>query len=143
MCLRPPPLQAFREGREHSLCSTVLLTSALLHTSFCNFFKPLRADVIFFPLSSLFSFVWSWTSRRCQTSASGRALEDVGRVLFPKSPRASYTRYINPQVWTLALLSPPSPHLEPRTYFGCLRQHFLQILFGKVCISCSLNWLFL
>lgn len=90
-------------GSDHLLCkssgkaeSTALwLLPVLYNTLFCIFFKTLQTD-FFFPFSSLSSFVWSWTSRRCQTSASGRALEDVGRVLFPKNPQASYTRYISP-----------------------------------------------
>lgn len=43
MWSRPPPLQAFREDREHSLCSAASLTIALLHALFCNSFKTLQS----------------------------------------------------------------------------------------------------
>lgn len=85
--------------------STVRSINVFLHAFLQLFWKSHEADLFPSPLSlSLSSFVWSWTSRRCQTSASGRALEDVGRVLFPKNPQASYLRYINPYVWTFASL---------------------------------------
>lgn len=112
-----------------------VLHAALYQCLFACFFAVLLKVLQSWSFSStslsVSSFVWSWTSRRCQTSASGRALEDVGRVLFPKSPQASYLRYINLHVWTFASLFFFSPLTKDMFLIVCWRQNILQIFFGS------------